>query len=179
MSDAQKDVADRQSDTEARLSLSLSFLSILLEKKRRGSYCQSDKALQSLINNSKNKRHKSCLPKHLCFPRKSKFIETKSSACSTVFFQTGILLRPKSTGVFHLSLFLSPDILSTQFFFHPFETLKTKVGERRQSSGGVRDRQGATLARISRDASQPTGGAAPSSAYTVIKLVYCLPSSSP
>ena len=47
------------------------------------SCCQSD----SLIDNSKNRKgHKSCLPRHLCFPRKSKFIETKSSACCTLCF---------------------------------------------------------------------------------------------
>lgn len=104
-------------DDQHNETADLSFLSFLLEE-QKGSYCQSDKAFQSLINNSKNKRHKSCLPKHLCFPRKSKFIETKSSACSTLFFQTGILLRPKSTDVFHLSLQIS--WVHKGFFFSSF-----------------------------------------------------------
>lgn len=131
----------------------LFLLSILLEKEK-GSYCQSDKAFQSLINKSENKGHKSRLPKHLCFPRKSKFIETKSSARSTLFFQTGILLRPKS-GCFPS---LSPDILSTQsfFFFHPFETLKLKEGKRHNSPPRcARPPGGDTGRRIRRRASVP------------------------
>lgn len=110
---------DQHNETAA---LSLASLS------SQGSYCQSDKPFQSLINNSKNKRHKSCLLKHLCFPRKSKFIETKSSACSTLFFQTGTLLRPESTDVFHLFLSRYPEY--TKLFCHPFETLKIKVGKK-------------------------------------------------
>lgn len=108
----------RDERAEARGWPLVCLLSFLLEdkkKKKRAPAVKVIKPFQSLINNSENKRHKSRLPKHLCFPRKSKFIETKSSACSTLFFfQTGILLRPQSSDVSHLSLQI---FLSTQSFF--------------------------------------------------------------
>lgn len=71
------------------------------------SCCQSD----SLIDNSKNRKgHKSCLPRHLCFPRKSKFIETKSSACCTLrfFFWQVYFLGPWAL-MFSISLSRYPE----------------------------------------------------------------------